>query len=375
MGGRLNVYDLFCKNEIMDWTLPDRARKGRGAVSNDVGRFEANARIAVDDGWLIEDETPKRVSTTLTAEAARKVITRNKSPDVPFDRSINPYRGCEHGCIYCFARPTHAYYGLSPGLDFETKLFYKPDAAERLRAELSHPKYTADVMALGTNTDPYQPVEREQRLTRHILEVLAEFNHPFGIVTKSDLVLRDADIIAPMAARGMAVVTLSVTTLDRDLARKLEPRAPTPSKRITAISSLAALGIPTGVLAAPMIPALNDMELEKILETASRAGASGAGYVMLRLPLEISDLFKEWLENHYPDRANHVLSLVRQTRRGAMYDSRWGQRAVGSGPYADLLNQRFKLALKKYGLDKRSLNLDSSQFQRPPRAGDQLDLF
>ena len=228
---------------------------------------------------------------------------------------------------------------------------------------------------LGTNTDPYQPVEREQRLTRHILEVLAEFNHPFGIVTKSDLVLRDADIIAPMAAKGMAVVTLSVTTLDRDLARKLEPRAPTPSKRITAISSLAALGIPTGVLAAPMIPALNDMELEKILETASRAGASGAGYVMLRLPLEISDLFKEWLEIHYPDRANHVLSLVRQTRRGAMYDSRWGQRAVGSGPYADLLNQRFKLALKKYGLDKRSLNLDSSQFQRPPRAGDQLDLF
>ena len=359
----------------MDWTLPDRARKGRGAVSNNVGRFEANARIAVDDGWLIEDETPERVSTTLTTEAARKVITRNKSPDVPFDRSINPYRGCEHGCIYCFARPTHAYYGLSPGLDFETKLFYKPDAAERLRAELSHPKYTADVMALGTNTDPYQPVEREQRLTRHILEVLAEFNHPFGIVTKSDLVLRDADIIAPMAAKGMAVVTLSVTTLDRELARKLEPRAPTPSKRITAISSLAALGIPTGVLAAPMIPALNDMELEKILETASRAGASGAGYVMLRLPLEISDLFKEWLENHYPDRANHVLSLVRQTRRGAMYDSRWGQRAVGSGPYADLLNQRFKLALKKYGLDKRSLNLDSSQFQSPPRAGDQLDLF
>ena len=359
----------------MDWTLPDRARKGRGAVSNDVGRFEANARIAVDDGWLTEDETPERVSTTLTAEAARKVITRNQSPDVPFDRSINPYRGCEHGCIYCFARPTHAYYGLSPGLDFETKLFYKPDAAERLRAELSHPKYTAAVMVLGTNTDPYQPVEREQRLTRHILEVLAEFNHPFGIVTKSDLVLRDADIIAPMAAKGMAVVTLSVTTLDRELARKLEPRAPTPSKRITAISSLAALGIPTSVLAAPMIPALNDMELEKILETASRAGASGAGYVMLRLPLEISDLFKEWLENHYPDRANHVLSLVRQTRRGAMYDSRWGQRAVGSGPYADLLNQRFKLALKKYGLDKRSLNLDSSQFQRPPRAGDQLDLF
>jgi DNA repair photolyase len=239
-------------------------RKGRGAVNNQVGRFETNERIAGDDDRLVEDKTQERVSTTLTAEAARKVITRNKSPDVPFDQSINPYRGCEHGCIYCFARPTHAYYGLSSGLNFSTKLFYKPDAAERLRAELSNPKYTTNVMALGTNTDPYQPVEREHRLTRCIPEVLAEFNHPFGIITKSDLVLRDADIIALMAAKGMAVVTLSVTTLDRDLARKLEPRVPTPSKWITAINSLAALGIPTGVLAARMIPALNDMELEKI---------------------------------------------------------------------------------------------------------------
>lgn len=359
----------------MDWSLPDRARKGRGAVSNKVGRFEANERIAIDDGWLTETETPERLTTSLTAESARKIITRNKSPDVPFDRSINPYRGCEHGCIYCFARPTHAYYGLSPGLDFETKLFYKPDAAKRLRTELRHPKYAADVMALGTNTDPYQPIEREQKLTRRILEVLAEFNHPFGIVTKSDLVLRDADIIAPMAERGMAAVTLSVTTLDRELARKLEPRAPTPPKRLAAISSLAALGIPVGILAAPMIPALNDMELENILETGAKAGASGAGYVLLRLPLEISDLFGEWLATHYPDRAEHVLSLVRQTRGGAMYDSRWGQRAVGSGPYADLLNQRFKLALKKYGLDRRSLNLDTGQFKVPPQAGDQLSFL
>lgn len=359
----------------MDWQLPDRARKGRGAVSNKVGRFESNDRIAVDDGWQTEEETLPPVRTTLSVDNARKIITRNKSPDVPFDRSINPYRGCEHGCIYCFARPTHAYYGLSPGLDFETKLFYKPDAAARLRAELGNPKYEADVMALGTNTDPYQPIEREQKLTRRILEVLAEYNHPFGIVTKSDLVLRDADIIAPMAEKGMAVVTLSVTTLDRDLARKLEPRAPTPPKRLAAIGSLAALGIPTGVLAAPMIPALNDMELERILEAAAKAGASGAGYVLLRLPLEISDLFREWLESHFPDKAAHVMSMVKQTRGGAMYDSRWGQRAVGSGPYADLLNQRFKLALKRYGLNRRSLDLDISQFERPPQKGDQLSLL
>jgi DNA repair photolyase len=360
---------------LMDWHLPERARKGRGAVSNRPGRFEANDRIAIDDGWLVEKEVPAKVVTTMTADTASTVIARNTSPDVPFDRSINPYRGCEHGCIYCFARPTHAYYGLSPGLDFETKLFYKPDAAERLRAELNNPKYVADVMALGTNTDPYQPAERDLRITRRILEVLAEFNHPFGIVTKSDLVLRDADIIAPMAAKGMAVVTLSVTTLDRDLARKLEPRAPTPPKRLAAIGSLAALGVPVGVLAAPMIPALNDEELESILAAAAKAGATVAGYVLLRLPLEIADLFREWLEAHFPNKADHVLSLVRQSRGGAMYDSRWGQRAVGSGPYADMLNQRFKLALRRYGLDRRSLELDIGQFKRPPRAGDQLSLF
>ena len=367
---------IFCSISFpMDWKLPDRARKGRSAVSNRAGRFEANSFEAVDDGWTREVEELEQISTTLTVDTARKVISRNQSPDVPFDRSINPYRGCEHGCIYCFARPTHAYYGLSPGLDFETKLFYKPDAAERLRKELHDLKYQVDVMALGTNTDPYQPIEREQKLTRRILEVLAAYNHPFGIVTKSDLVLRDADIIAPMAEKGMAVVTLSVTTLDRDLARKLEPRAPTPPKRLAAIGTLAALRIPTGVLTAPMIPALNDMELERILEAAAKAGASGAGYVLLRLPLEIADLFKEWLETHYPDKADHVLSLVRQTRDGAMYDSRWGQRAVGSGPYADLLNQRFKLALRKYGLDRRSLDLDLEQFERPPQKGDQLALF
>ena len=359
----------------MDWQLPERARKGRGAVSNRVGRFETTNRFAIDDGWSLESDEPERVATTLSVDSARTVIARNNSPDIPFDRSINPYRGCEHGCSYCFARPTHAYYGLSPGLDFESRLFYKPDAAERLRKELDDPKYRPDVMALGTNTDPYQPVEREQRLTRRILGVLAEYNHSFSIVTKSDLVLRDADIIGPMAAKGMAVVTLSVTTLDRDLARKLEPRAPTPAKRLAAIGTLSALGIPTGVLAAPMIPALNDMELEKILESAARAGATGAGYVMLRLPLEITDLFREWLETHFPDKAAHVLNLVKQTRGGAMYNSGWGQRAVGSGPYADLLRHRFKLALRKYRLDKRVLDLDLKQFHRPPRSGDQLDLF
>jgi len=359
----------------MDWVLPDRARKGRGAIGNQSGRFERETRIPTDDGWGGAEEPPPRLRTTLTIDTARNVIARNTSPDVPFDRSINPYRGCEHGCIYCFARPTHAFLGLSPGLDFETKLFYKPDAPERLREELSRPNYKPDVMALGTNTDPYQPVERGRKLTRRILEVLAEFNHPFAIVTKSDLILRDADIIQPMAAKGLAAVTISVTTLDAALARKLEPRAPHPERRLAAIATMAALGVPTGVLTAPMIPALNDMEMEKILARAATAGATGAGYVLLRLPLEIAGLFEEWLDAHFPDRAAHVLSLLRQTRGGALYDSRWGKRARGTGPYAELLHRRFDLAINRLGLDKRSLDLDCGQFKRPARAGDQLTLF
>ncbi len=355
-------------------TVAPTPRKGRGAVTNDTGRFEQHTYSAFDDGWPGDDEPPP-LRTTLSVDAARTVITYNKSPDIPFDRSINPYRGCEHGCVYCFARPTHAYYGLSPGLDFESRLFFKPDATEILEAELRQPGYRPSTIALGTNTDPYQPVEREKHLTRAILKVLSAYNHPVGIVTKSALVLRDIDILGPMAARGLAAVTISVTTRDRRLARLLEPRAPTPAKRLAAIEALSAAAIPTGVLAAPMIPALNDMELEGILEAAASAGASGAGYVLLRLPLEIRDLFEEWLRSHFPDRADHVMSLVRDTRKGKAYRAEWGERMKGSGAYADLLKQRFELVRKRFGLDRRQLDLDVAKFQPPPRPGDQLTMF
>ena len=359
----------------MYYVLPDITRKGRGAISNRAGRFELTNRYRTDDGWSTETEEPDRIATSLYVDSARTIIARNKSPDLPFDRSVNPYRGCEHGCIYCFARSTHAYYGLSAGLDFETRLIYKPDAADCLRAELGDPNYLVGALALGTNTDPYHPIERNKKLTRQILEVLAEYNHPVSIVTKSDLVLRDADIISAMAAKGLAIVTVSVTTLDPCLARKLEPRAPTPRKRLATLGALAAFGIPTGVLAAPMIPALNDMELENILEDAAKVGARRAGYVLLRLPGEIAELFREWLEAHFPDKAAHVINLTKETRGGAKYDSRWGLRSVGSGPYANMLQQRFKVALRKYGLDNGSYGFDTTQFRRPPRKGDQLNLF
>lgn len=366
--------------------VADQVRKGRGAISNRVGRYETFERVAASDGWerdddpvteseLPEDFAPPPLRTTLGVDSARRIITYNQSPDVPFDRSINPYRGCEHGCIYCFARPTHAYYGLSPGLDFETRLFHKPNAPELLAEELRKPGYVPATMALGTNTDPYQPVERTQKLTRRVLEVLAAFNHPFALVTKSSLVIRDLDIIQPMAAKGLAHVAVSVTTLDRAIARKLEPRAPTPAKRIEAITALAQAGVPTAVLAAPMIPALNDAELETILETARAAGASAAGYILLRLPLEIRDLFLEWLRGNFPDRANHVMSLIRDTRNGADYNANWGTRMTGTGVYAALLNKRFKLASARFGLNKRRHDLDITQFSVPPRPGDQLTLF
>ncbi len=354
--------------------LRERPRKGRGAITNRSGRFEPTERVAVDDGWGTAEETT-RIETTLAVDTARRVITYNDSPDVPFDRSINPYRGCEHGCIYCFARPSHAYYGLSPGLDFETRLFHKPDAPERLADELAATGYRPAPIALGSNTDPYQPIERELRLTRRILEVLATHRHPVAIVTKSALVLRDADILREMAAAGLATVTISVTTLDRDLARRMEPRAPTPSKRLATIGSLAALGIPVSVLAAPMIPALNDHELEAILEAAAGEGASGAGYVLLRLPREVAGLFREWLDAHFPGRARRVMNLVRETRGGALYEAAWGTRMTGSGAYAALLHRRFRLALKRYGLDRRSHALDTRQFRPPVRRGEQLSLF
>jgi len=359
----------------MDTITAIQARKGRGAASNRTGRFEPEERVDVDDGWVGDGDDQPPLRTTVGIDSARKAIAYNESPDVPFDRSINPYRGCEHGCIYCFARPTHAYYGLSPGLDFETKLFQKPDAPERLAEELRKPNYRPAFIALGANTDPYQPIERDLKLTRRILQVLADFRHPYAIVTKSPLVTRDIDQIAPMAAMGLATVSVSVTTLDRVLARQLEPRAPTPAKRLDAIRTLSEAGIPTCVLAAPMIPALNDSELETILATAKEAGARFADYTLLRLPLEIRDLFVEWLETHYPDRARHVMTLVRDTRGGADYDSSWVQRRTGTGVYADMLKKRFLLARRKLGLDRRPPALDTSQFQPPPAKGDQLKLI
>ena len=354
---------------------PIRARKGRGAASNRTGRFEAQVRVHVNDGWVGDSEPPPPVRTTVGIDNARKAIAYNGSPDVPFDRSINPYRGCEHGCSYCFARPTHAYYGLSPGLDFETRLFQKPNAPARLTEELRKPNYEPAFIALGSNTDPYQPIEQKLQITRKILEVLWEFRHPCTIITKSPLVIRDIDIIQPMAAAGLAAVSISVTTLDRDLARRLEPRAPTPAKRLAAIRTLSEANIPVCVLAAPMIPALNDSELESILSAAKEAGVCYANYTLLRLPLEIRDLFAEWLHAHYPGRAKHVMALVRNTRGGADYDSTWGQRRTGTGVYADMLAKRFILARRKLGLDKRAPTFDTSQFNPPPAPGDQLKLL
>lgn len=352
-------------------------RKGRGSLTNAVGRFEGHDRVEVDDGWGSADEPVLPLGTTLTEDTTRTIIARNRSPDVPFDRSINPYRGCEHGCIYCFARPTHAYLGLSPGLDFESRLFYKPRAAELLAKELSAPSYRCEPMAMGTNTDPYQPIEKEHEVTRRILEVLRDFNHPVSIVTKGALVQRDIDILGPMAAKRQAKVAVSITTLDRALARRMEPRAATPERRLETVRALADAGIPVGVMAAPMIPGLNDHELEAILEASKAAGASSAGYVVLRLPLEIKELFAEWLEAQVPLRAKHVLTLIRDIRDGRLNQSEFGQRMKGNGAYADLLSQRFRLAQKRIGLNMtRELHsLDCSQFRKPPKAGDQLSLF
>jgi len=360
----------------MDEAQSHTAIKGRGAVSNRSGRFEPYSRVATDDGWSeAEAEAPPRPATRVTADHSRTVIARNSSPDVPFDRSINPYRGCEHGCVYCFARPTHAWLGLSPGLDFETRLLAKPEAAAILEAELAKPRYRPDVIALGTNTDPYQPIERELEITRQVLEVLWRARHPMTIVTKSALVLRDLDILAPMAEAGLARVMISVTTLDPALARKMEPRAPTPARRLEALSELNRAGVPAGVLAAPMIPALNDSELEAILETSAEAGAERAGYLLLRLPLEIKELFEEWLASHFPDRKAHVLGLIRQARGGKLYQAQFGLRMKGSGAYAELLERRFGLACKRLGLNRNDWQLDSSQFRPPKRESPQLTLL
>jgi DNA repair photolyase len=360
----------------MDMPVSTAPRKGRGAQSNDSGRFEPLRREAFDDGWGGAEDVPPALPTTLSVDTTRTIIARNDSPDIGFDRSINPYRGCEHGCIYCYARPTHAYLGLSPGLDFETRIFYKPQAASLLAAELRKKGYSCRPIALGSNTDPYQPAERRLGVTRAILEVLRDFHHPVTIVTKSALVQRDLDILGAMAQEGLAVVTISVTTLDRALARRMEPRAATPQRRLETIAALGAAGVPVGVLAAPMIPALNDSELEAILETAHGIGARVAGYTMLRLPLELKALFKEWLQAHFPDKAQHVLSLVAQSHGGRLYDSAWGTRMRGTGPYADMIGARFDRACRRLGLAARMpFALDTTRFRPPPQKGDQLSLL
>ena len=383
--------------------------KGRGAVSNATGRFERISREDFDDGWgdgqaygsddggrdmrpdgsddardmgpALDGEPPRdlgdrppKLRTTLTPDASRTIISYNTSPDLHFDRSINPYRGCEHGCIYCYARPSHAYLGFSPGLDFETRLVFKPDAASLLRAELGKPGYRCAPIALGSNTDAYQPVERDLGITRAVLEVLAECGHPVMIVTKSARVERDIDILGPMASANRCSVGVSITTLDRSLARRMEPRASAPHRRLETVRRLIAAGIPTGVLAAPMIPFLNDAELETILERAREAGALGASYSVLRLPLEIADLFREWLAEHYPDRAGRVMERVRDTRGGKDYDSTFGQRMRGTGPVAELLAKRFRLAVKRLGFPGFP-TLDSSGFVAPAPERGQLALF
>ncbi|HZZ32247.1 MAG TPA: PA0069 family radical SAM protein [Phenylobacterium sp.] len=351
------------------------AVRGRGARTNASGRYEAEGREAFDDGWTPDDTEPAQLTTTVSPEKAKVIITRNDSPDVGFSASINPYRGCEHGCIYCYARPAHAYMGLSPGLDFESKLFFKPEAAHLLERELSRPTYVPEVIHIGGNTDPYQPQERRLRITRQIIEVMSRFNHPFSIISKSGLILRDLDLLAPMAARNLVRVAISITTLDRKLARSMEPRAATPDKRLDAVRRLSDAGVPTVVMFAPSIPGLNDHEMEAVLERAAAIGARGAGYVALRLPLEIADLFQEWLATDHPDRASRVMSLVRQMRGGKTYDSQWGQRMKGQGPIADLMSRRFAVAKTRYGLAGKLPPLELGLFQVPPKAGDQIDLF
>lgn len=346
--------------------------KGRGALSNRESRYRQATMHAEDDGWW-QDDVIERITTVVQADQSRSVITHNQSPDVPFDQSINPYRGCEHGCIYCFARPTHAYLDLSPGLDFESRLFYKPRTAELLRQELSHPKYVCKPIGLGTNTDPYQPIEKRFRVTRQILETLLECRHPLTIVTKGTLILRDLDLLEALAERGLVHVMMSIPTLDRSLKRTLEPRAADPARRVRVIEALTARGIPTGVLVAPVIPALTDHHIEAVLEQSAAAGATEAGYVLLRLPREVAPLFEEWLRAHRPDRAEHVLSILRQMHGGATYDPSFGRRQTGHGPFAELLGKRFELARRRYGLDReRRGRLDCSQF-RPPV--EQMALF
>ena len=352
------------------------SRRGRGAVTNRAGRYEKERLNSADDGWDGLDAEPEVLRTQVMRDSTRSILARNKSPDIPFDRSINPYRGCEHGCVYCFARPTHAFLGLSAGLDFETKIFVKPDAADLLENELRKPGYRPCVIAMGTNTDPYQPLEKERKITRSVLKVLARFQHPVAIVTKSNLVTRDLDILAPMAEKGLAKVALSVTTLDHRLARSMEPRASAPGRRLEAMRQLKAAGVPAGVMFAPAIPGLNDHEMEAVLEAASDAGADEAGYIVLRLPLEVKDLFQEWLTENAPNRAGRIMGLIRSMNDGRDYHPAWGSRQMGRGPYADVLSKRFTLAVRRLRLNARSHALSTAKFRVPSdKRSAQLDFF
>jgi len=355
---------------------PPARIKGRGAASNREGRFESIERTREDDGWYRDDEPEPRPETHVTEERARSIISRNDSPDIHFDQSINPYRGCEHGCIYCYARPSHGYLNLSAGIDFETKLFAKTNAAELLRAELAKPSYVCSPITLGANTDPYQPIERRYKITRSLLEVLAEYRHPCTIITKNALIERDLDLLVPMARANLVHAFVSVTSLDNRLASTLEPRASAPHRRLEAVANLNAAGVPCGVMVAPIIPMVTDSYLEHIVERAAAAGARGAGYTVLRLPYEIKDLFREWLELHVPDRAEHVMSLIRQMRGGRDNDPRFGSRMRGEGEFAELLRQRFALACRRFGIERgRNVVLDTAQFQPPRPASPQGELF
>ena len=360
---------------------PTAPVKGRGATFNPANRFRSEAREAVDDGWTGpaeagDDEAPPPPKTVVRIQQARTIIARNDSPDIPFTQSINPYQGCEHGCVYCYARPSHAYLDLSPGLDFETQLFAKPNAADLLRAELARPGYVCEPIALGANTDPYQPIEREWRITRQVIDVLAAHDHPLTITTKGALVERDLDLLAPMAAKRLVRVYVSIAMLDKGLARTLDPRAPAPQRRLEAVAALAQAGVPVGVLVAPVIPGLTDRDLEAILEAAAAHGATGAAWIMLRLPREVAPLFRDWLRAHHPLRADHVMSLVNQVRGGRDNDSRFGARMRGQGEFAELIRRRLAIAARRFGLDAGHSPLDTSLFRPPaPAASRQQSLF
>ena len=365
--------DLFGMDDAAP-TPPER-RRGRGATSNRVGRYERETRTAFEDGWEGDGDAPPPLRTRLIPDASRSVIARNSSPDLPFDRSINPYRGCEHGCVYCFARPTHAHLGMSPGLDFETKIMVKRDAPARLAEELRKPSYACAPIAMGTNTDPYQPAEKEERVMRGVLEVLQAHRHPISIVTKGALAARDVDILGEMGRARLASVAVSLTTLDNRLSRAMEPRAASPQARLRLIAALARAGVPTGVMIAPVVPAVTDHEIERLLEAAARAGAGWAGWIALRLPMEVEGLFREWLAEAFPDRADKVMARVAELHGGKTYDSTFGRRMTGQGVWSGLIRRRMETGRRRHGLRREGPELRRDLFRVPPRAGDQLALF